>query len=386
MGNQSSSKHIVFLAVDFSLRSSGGIGTYLETMAAGLAARGHRVTVVVPQGHGRESRTIRIVEIDAKDIAYEQRRLELSKRFALALDVIHKESPINVVEATDYGLEGLVAMRQGKFPLVVRLHTPESMVCELNDETRMQDTEAVKIAEAEYFRGAKHLSSPSHAMKNQLILRWGSEDERIRFLPNPAIVRGNQEGIPRIHQEPTRRLAFLGRLERRKGVYVLAEALRMVLPQRPELEFEFLGANTRTKDGSVGSDIQKKLAEFADRVRFRGHVLGEEKFQCLNCCHGVVLPSLWENFPYACLEAMACGKPILATRDCGFEEMIRDGINGRLVSPGDPVELGNAILTMVDQSFPLLTTVNEQYLQSISPSVLLPEFERYYQQVEETWI
>jgi glycosyltransferase involved in cell wall biosynthesis len=57
----------------------------------------------------------------------------------------------------------------------------------------------------------------------------------------------------------------------------------------------------------------------------------------------VVLPSLIDNLPNACLEAMALGKPVVGTRGASFEEMIRDGETGFLVPAGDAEALADTL-------------------------------------------
>ncbi len=59
-----------------------------------------------------------------------------------------------------------------------------------------------------------------------------------------------------------------------------------------------------------------------------------------------VQPSLWEGLPLALLKAMGAGLPVVATQVSGSTEAIEDGVNGRLVAPGDPQALARAILEL----------------------------------------
>jgi len=61
-----------------------------------------------------------------------------------------------------------------------------------------------------------------------------------------------------------------------------------------------------------------------------------------------VLPSLREGLPLAILEAMACGKPVIATNVGGIPEVLKDGENGILVSPKDPEALYRAMNELLD--------------------------------------
>jgi len=56
---------------------------------------------------------------------------------------------------------------------------------------------------------------------------------------------------------------------------------------------------------------------------------------------------VWENFPYTCLEAMSCGKPVIASGSGGLAEIIEDGYDGILVPPESPEWLADAIVRLL---------------------------------------
>lgn len=60
-----------------------------------------------------------------------------------------------------------------------------------------------------------------------------------------------------------------------------------------------------------------------------------------------VVPSLYENFPYTCLEAMACGAAVVATRVGGIPEIVTDQADGVLVRPNDPEALAGAVVRIL---------------------------------------
>ena len=77
------------------------------------------------------------------------------------------------------------------------------------------------------------------------------------------------------------------------------------------------------------------------RARFLG--LRDDKAELLAACDALVLPSRKEGLGVAALEAMACGRPVLASRVGGLAETVVDGETGLLVAPEDPEALAEAI-------------------------------------------
>ncbi|MDI3256907.1 MAG: glycosyltransferase family 4 protein, partial [Kyrpidia sp.] len=96
-------------------------------------------------------------------------------------------------------------------------------------------------------------------------------------------------------------------------------------------------------DGPLKTHLARRVQEagLEDRVRIVGYQPAVE--QWIRAVDFVVLPSLSEGFGLAMLEALACGKPVVATRVGGFAE-IGEGLAGvRLVPPADPMTLAAAI-------------------------------------------
>jgi glycosyltransferase involved in cell wall biosynthesis len=137
-------------------------------------------------------------------------------------------------------------------------------------------------------------------------------------------------------------LLFIGRLVERKGVRTLLDALarsapaaRLTVvgdgPERPSLE------------------TQARALGLGDRVVFRGFVSAAEKARCLRAAHALVLPAVTdargdtEGLGVVLLEAMACGRPVIASRIGGITDIVHDGEHGWLVEPGDPGALAAAI-------------------------------------------
>ncbi|WP_059010421.1 glycosyltransferase family 4 protein [Streptomyces specialis] len=137
----------------------------------------------------------------------------------------------------------------------------------------------------------------------------------------------------------TGHVVFVGRLEPVKGVHVLLDAFRALLPRHPAARLTVVG------DGSDRDRLRAAADDLtaAGRVEFRGWLAREDVTACLTDASVVVLPSLWpENFPTVALEALQLGRPLVASRVGGLPELVGDD-NGALVGPGDPAALTAAL-------------------------------------------
>lgn len=139
-------------------------------------------------------------------------------------------------------------------------------------------------------------------------------------------------------------LLFVGFLVEIKGVPCLLEAMQILRDTfNADIFLEIAGS------GPSEPALQEliRTLRLTDRVRFTGFVPHEEVPRLI--CHAdlVVLPSLYETFGIILIEAMAMGKPVVATR-CGGPEDIVTGETGRLVPAGDPRALADAIRHVLD--------------------------------------
>jgi glycosyltransferase involved in cell wall biosynthesis len=129
-------------------------------------------------------------------------------------------------------------------------------------------------------------------------------------------------------------------LSEQKGIRYLLEAARIVRRADPSIHFAIAG------DGPLRAELEglASTMRLGDGVRFLGY--RRDVPELVASLDLYVLPSLWEGLPLALLEALASGKPILATAVGGNPEVVEDGENGLLVPPRDPEAIAHAVLRM----------------------------------------
>jgi glycosyltransferase involved in cell wall biosynthesis len=127
------------------------------------------------------------------------------------------------------------------------------------------------------------------------------------------------------------------RLAPQKGQRDMLDALRRLLPRFPRLRLVLAG------EGPDRAALEALAGRhgLGDAVRFAGFV--EEPAGLLAASDVVALPSLDEGLPVALLEALALARPVVAAAVGGVPDLLRDGVEGRLVPPGRPDRLAEAI-------------------------------------------
>jgi len=141
---------------------------------------------------------------------------------------------------------------------------------------------------------------------------------------------------------------FVGGLEPRKGLEYLVLAMEQVVHELPEAKLVALA-----KTGFGGTDnwhFFEQLARRAgltDNVDFGESISQEALLGLYSDCDILVLPSRTEGWGLSLMEAMACKKPVVASRVGGIPELVRDGTDGLLVGAGDVAGLSRAILRLL---------------------------------------
>lgn len=142
---------------------------------------------------------------------------------------------------------------------------------------------------------------------------------------------------------------FSGRLVRRKGVDILLQAWKIVVPSHPDAMLVIVGSG-KTQADSVEQELQQtvKDSRLTDSVRFMGNVTNvPEHLRVADC---FILPSRREGLPNSVLEAMATGLPVIATRIGGVTDLISHEENGLLFDVDDAYGLAALLHSLLENS------------------------------------
>lgn len=358
---------IALLSKAYPPQQSEGVGRHTSLMARGLFELGHTVHVVA---HGERDQ---IAFIDGAYVHRIPYRLERYPRFQSlpnlhhALNYSHAvynrvkslllNDGIQVTDSPVWQFDGLVTALDGICPVVVRPQTAlrqiGAMQRQTDDDVRlMGDMEQRLIEEAAY------LAPNSLATVAALHDVYGLEPDSIpsRIIPHGIVPVGDEAVRPFDVDNPPEVLTvlYVGRLEKRKGILALFDAMPTVLEDVPNARFVIAGSDNSRADGfltSSGLDYPAYFASqyphLADRVSFLGRVSDEELDELYQSCDLFVAPSLYESFGLIYLEAMNYAKPVIGGRAGGIPEVVDDGVTGILVEPDAAAPLAEAICSLV---------------------------------------
>ncbi len=261
-----------------------------------------------------------------------------------------KLAPIDLHLVTAAGWAGIgsvVDCRIDAKPLVLAEHGVYVREAYLQSARNMYGSHAKRWAATRLARGLSRLvyaNADIVAPVTQANARWerhlGVSEDKIRPIYNGVLVP------PSIRPLPVRqRVVSLGRIDPLKDLKTSLRAAAMVLLHRPDVEFVHYGPVPEGND-EYGESCRRLHLELGlgDRFRFAGST--DDPYAAFTSGSIAMFSSISEGFPVAVLEAMACGRPVVATAVGGVPEALSGC--GLTVRPGDYEGLATGVLHLLN--------------------------------------
>lgn len=348
---------------------AGGIARYVDNVSRLLGAAGHEVTVISrgeKEGFSEVAKGVRLYEFTHRYEAARQASenpepdahpgwpfnnmayfAALSYQYLLEVErLLEREGEPDIIECQDYAAPGYFIL-QKKFtcsgfleqvPIVTHLHTPDFAVQMVNQYPRYKLPDYwIGRMEVASIRMADAVLSPSRFIAEDLDRRLGGGMPPVTTIPYPWAESVVAQGV---HAGQANRFLYAGRVELRKGVEPMLAAAESLWREGMDFTLELVGGDVHTplKGGSLKAYLEKRYAAriMEGRLLFHGAQSHETCLRLMREAAAVLVPSLWENYPNTCIEAMALGKVVIASTQGGQAEMVgNDGAAGILFSHED---------------------------------------------------
>lgn len=350
---------IAFITFEYTPHILGGAGTYISNLTPELVRLGHELHIIMPGFSGAGTELLqerlcvhRLPVINKTLLAAPSFWYSLRKHFpdlqkkTGGYDIVHINGPC------DFSL----CRSCVRCPRVLTIH---HLVRFSIQSIGASFVDRIKNPGAEYgilgpyleklsIKRADYIIAVSQFTKQAILNCYHLPESKISVVPHGANPEdfsfSESEKIPlkkRLGIDSRPVLLFVGRLEPRKGIDILLKAAAEALKQ---INFKLIitGAGDRHKYERMSQSLG-----IADNVVFTGYLSDKDLRLLYSICTLFIFPSRMEGFGIAPLEAMAAGKPVLATKVGALPELIETERNGVLVSADDASQLAQEILKLL---------------------------------------
>jgi len=255
-----------------------------------------------------------------------------------------------------YYLSGLIGLQICKVPLVMTFHTLALMKnlvargeVEKEDGTRIE-------AELELVQKVDKIITPSTSDTQYLQYLYDAKPNKLSVIPpgvDPTIFRPipQKEAKAFVGADPNSKMVmFVGRIEALKGIDMLMYAIKIFVKKNPPVPIcLWIVGGDISQHMSLWSKELQKLEELRHTlqlrtvVKFVGQRPQDELPYYYNAADVVVMPSHYESFGMAALEAMMCGVPVITTNVAGISSVLADTDEVLLTTVNDPIGLATKI-------------------------------------------
>jgi glycosyltransferase involved in cell wall biosynthesis len=277
--------------------------------------------------------------------------MAFSVRAFMKLRELHQQKPFDLVHDNQSMGFGSLAMKALGLPIVVTIHHPlpvdriNSIIQSRNPYERVRRVMFYPVGMQEMV--AKRMDgiiTVSRASAQKIEETFGIATEDMHIVYN-GIDTDVFRPMPEVPIEP-KAIVWVGNSEdRNKGVKYLLEAAAILRDQGVDFRLVLKDRDRRHLKYAPGIISRLKLGT---RTTFLSRMPSDELARLYNRAEIVVSPSVFEGFGLPAAEAMACGKPVIATTGGAFPEVIEHGKSGLLVPPANPVALAEAMKCLLE--------------------------------------
>jgi glycosyltransferase involved in cell wall biosynthesis len=368
----------------------GGLANYLNRVSKALAQLGHDVHVVTLSTKNEDEfdhegvmvhRVMpklgwyRFNRLTGSSLTTTLHWLNFSAQAYRKLKQLHRRKPFDLIQYPNYSSCGLFSIPFLSTAHIVRASSQPGWNTRIKQNL---DSVLTERLEALQYKLARSVHAPSRAIQKML-----SDDARLIRSPFYVETRDWDTTVYDQFLKGKKYALYFGRFQLHKGFHTLAQALPRFLNRCPDAHVALVGRDMETSlASSMAAFARAQCNGLGERLVIVENLRHSSLYPIINEARLVVLPSLMDNFPNACLEAMGLGRVVIGTLGTSFEELITDGVNGFLVPPDDPQALvDKMIAAWTDQRLAEMSLAAKEKTLEFAPEKTIPSLLSYYSEV-----
>jgi glycosyltransferase involved in cell wall biosynthesis len=381
--------HIAFVSTQFiSITLTGGLGNHLLRVGLSLVETGHRPTILMIADQEKEEmyRGIRLIHVRGKPASIMKRlrrgaihsNAYQSKCFRTAIAKLNERDPIDIIQYTNY--RGTALYRYKPVPSVMRVSSYRPLWDKLHPTAEERwSRKTAAVIEMRSMQNVDAIYAPSKILSTVLSEQIG----RTVDVVEPPFLLDQEEWDDSLRQSIVGDypyFLFVGSLTKRKGAFVIAESIDELCRRFPNHQFVFIG-KTEFHDGVSTIDIMRTRVSDRGRIIYHPPIPHSQLYPFYTSADVVLMPSLVDNLPNTCLEAMALGAIVVGTRGASFDQLIDDNVSGFLAETGDALSFIDAVERAIRLPGGARKSVSDrarERIAQLAPKYTIPHLIQYY--------
>lgn len=257
------------------------------------------------------------------------------------MESVEKLNPDIIHVHGTYPPYSIIPVIAKNYPTVVTLHGTVSMETKFSAKSKLLLQNIIYgNLEKRAINRASRIIAVSPPIK-EFCLKMGADPSKVDLIPNGiALDEYEFESNNQIHPS----LLYIGRLVKIKGIDILIKSLPLIKVSYPSIKLFIAGTGGQSKKIKL---LVEKMG-LTENVVFLGNIFGVEKKGLMASTDILVLPSRYDACPIVLLEAMASGKPIIASKVGGISYLVNNGETGLLFEVGNIHQLARNVIDLLD--------------------------------------
>lgn len=367
----------------------GGMPNYIYKATTSLKERGHNTYILAADDENREWEYKGIKVFSVKTcphvtrfawIAYGMHAILRDLVLQRKIKKLVKQLNIDIIQYTGWFGVGILHSKKLGIPAVMRM----SSYAKIQLVSAFTESQIKVISKMERL-AAKNMDgifAPSKIIADTFGKDIGRE---VKVIETPFKLGCSKENwdysLWTEKFEGKKYLFFFGRLTPDKGILTIKRALYDILEKYRDITFVFAGDTVNIDGRNIVDILKDNAGEHRNRIIYLGSLKREQLYPMISKAYAVLLPSLMDNLPNSCMEAMYLEKSVIGTKGTSLDQMIEDGVSGLLIEPDDEdglISKINILMNMDHNQLEMMGKKAKERISNMHPDKTIKQLMAYY--------